>query len=259
MSAPDPFSLHGARALVIGAGGDLGRRAALICGRRGAEVFVADRPGALGQLDETVAALRSEAIAVRGLVCDVTSETSVESAVDRVLAEGALDVAINAAGVMLRKEVAATTLEEWRQVLDVNLTGTWLVNRAVGKPMTAAGRGKIVNFASVYAERVGPVPESAYYAAKSGVANLTRSMASEYGAAGVQVNCLALGVFYPTNMTAPLADAPETLQWMRERTLLKRLGDPDRDLDGVVALLASPASDYITGQVIYVDGGWSAW
>ena len=125
--------------------------------------------------------------------------------------------------------------------------------------MTQRGAGSIVNISSVYADRVGPVPESAYYASKAGVANLTRSMASEFGTSGVRVNALALGVFYPTNMTLPLKDQPERLQWFEERTLLKRLGNPEIDLDGPLLLLASPASSYITGQILYVDGGWSAW
>ncbi len=259
MSNEDIFSLEGTRVFVVGAGGDLGRRAALVAGRAGAEVWVADHPRAEASLERTRAILEEDGRTVRTLECDVTSEASVESAATALCTFGGVDVAINASGVMLRKEVAATTLEEWRHVIDVNLTGTWLMNRAMGRPMVAQGHGKIINFASVYAERVGPVPESAYYASKSGVANLTRSMASEYGPSGVRVNCLALGVFYPTNMTAPLADSPATLHWMEERTLLKRLGDPERDLDGIIALLASRASDYITGQVIYVDGGWSAW
>jgi gluconate 5-dehydrogenase len=222
-------------------------------------VTVADHPRAGAGLATTVARLRDEGVTVRDVVCDVVDEASVEACVDAAVRWAGLDVLVNAAGVMLRRPVDETTLEEWRGVLDVNLTGTWLLNRAAGRAMVDAGRGRIVNFASVYAERVGPVPESAYYASKAGVANLTRSMASEFGPHGVRVNCLALGVFFPTNMTAPLADDPATLQWMTERTLVKRLGDPERDLDGVIALLASDASDYITGQVLYVDGGWSAW
>ena len=259
MTDHDLFSLHRRTVLVVGAGGDLGRRSALVAGRLGARVTVADHGGAQANLEETVSILRGEGIEVHPLVCDVTSEASVDGCVEATATGHGLDVLVNAAGVMLRKSITETSLVEWHRVLDVNLTGTWLLNRAAGRVMIAAGRGKIINFASVYAERVGPVPESAYYASKSGIANLTRSMASEFGTHGIQVNCLALGVFYPTNMTAPLKDAPDTLHWMEERTLLKRLGDPERDLDGIVALLASNASDYITGQVLYVDGGWSAW
>ena len=258
MSGREMFDLDGATVLVVGAGGDLGRRSALVAGRLGARLVVADHPRATDHLTQTSALLEHEGISVESTSCDVTNEGSVDETIALASRDG-IDVLINAAGVMLRSPVAETTLEQWRRVLDVNLTGAWLLNRAAGREMTNQGHGKIVNFASVYAERVGPVPESAYYASKAGVANLTRSMASEFGPFGVQVNCLALGVFYPTNMTAPLKDVPETLRWMEERTLLKRLGDPDRDLDGIVALLASGASDYITGQVLYVDGGWSAW
>ena len=172
---------------------------------------------------------------------------------------GRLDVVVNAAGVMLRKPYDETTLEEFEHVVRVNLTGTWLVGREAGKVLSAAGGGRIVNLTTVYAERVGPVPESAYYASKAGVVNVTRALASELGRHGVTVNCLAPGVFYPTKMTAPLGSDPERLDWFAGRTMLGRLGDPDRDFAGPLLLLASPASSYVTGQVVYVDGGWSAW
>lgn len=254
---PDPFDLTGKSAVVIGAAaGGLGARAALALGRRGARVVAADLEARAADLAETAKALAAEDIAVTTAFVDVTSE---ESVAGLAAAAGDADVVVNAAGVMLRKPVTQTSLAQWQHVLDVNLSGTWLVNRAFGGKMAQRGGGKLVNFSSVYADRVGPVPESAYYASKAGVANLTRSMASEFGASGVQVNCLALGVFYPTMMTAPLGDAPGTLTWMEDRTLLKRLGDVERDLDGPLLLLASAAGDYITGQVIYVDGGWSAW
>ncbi|GLY91837.1 SDR family NAD(P)-dependent oxidoreductase [Actinoallomurus iriomotensis] len=253
----DPFDLTGDTALVVGAAaGGLGARAALALGRRGARVLVADLPSRADDLDRTVDSLVSAGVSTEALTCDVADESSVADAVGHA---GRLDVLVNAAGVMLRKPVAETTVEEFERVLRVNLTGAWLLGRAAGARMTAQGSGRIVNFATVYAERVGPVPESAYYSSKAGVANLTRSMASEFGTAGVRVNCLALGVFYPTNMTAPLADAPETLAWFSDRTLLKRLGDPETDLDGPLLLLASSAGSYVTGQVIYADGGWSAW
>ncbi|QFG20090.1 SDR family NAD(P)-dependent oxidoreductase [Actinomadura sp. WMMB 499] len=257
----DMFDLTGRRALVTGAArGGLGAYAALALARRGAEVIVADLPSRGADLDATLGMLRAGNARARALRFDVTREDQVETLVAHAAdPDGRLDVLVNAAGVMLRKDVQETSAEEWRRVLDVNLTGTWLLNRAAGRRMTERGRGAIVNFSTVYAERVGPVPESAYYASKAGVANLTRSMAAEFGPRGVTVNCLAPAVFYPTEMTAPLGDDPERLRWMRERTMLGRLGEPGPDLDGPLLLLASDAGRYMTGQIVYVDGGWSAW
>ena len=124
----------------------------------------------------------------------------------------------------------------------VNLTGTWLLGREVAKAMTAAGTaGRIVNLTTVYAERVGPVPESAYYASKAGVANVTRALAAELGGRGISVNCLAPGVFYPTPMTAPLGADPDRLRWFAERTMLGRLGDPERRPRRPPALAGLPA------------------
>ncbi|WP_316932277.1 SDR family NAD(P)-dependent oxidoreductase [Nocardioides marmotae] len=240
----DPFDLTGEVALVVGAAtGGLGERAARTLADRGATVVTADiDPSAV---DHAV---------------DVTDEASVDALVTRVLADhGRLDVLVHAAGLMLRKAYDETTPEEFERVVRVNLTGTWLVDRAAGRVMAAAGRGRIVNLTTVYAERVGPVPESAYYASKAGVLNVTRALAAELGPSGVTVNCLAPGVFYPTKMTAPLGEDPERLAWFSRRTMLGRLGDLDGDLDGPLLLLASRASAYVTGQVVYVDGGWSAW
>jgi NAD(P)-dependent dehydrogenase (short-subunit alcohol dehydrogenase family) len=238
-----PFDLTGDVALVVGAApGGLGERAARALSDQGATVVSAD-------LDGDGASL---------LRVDVTDECSVAELVATVLARhGRIDVLVNAAGVMLRKPYDETSLSEFEHVVRVNLTGSWLLAREVARVMT--GGGRIVNLSTVYAERVGPVPESAYYASKAGVANVTRALAAELGPRGITVNCLAPGVFYPTKMTAPLGDDPERLQWFSDRTMLGRLGDPDTDFAGPLLLLASSASSYLTGQVLYVDGGWSAW
>jgi gluconate 5-dehydrogenase len=250
------FSLDGRTALVVGAAdGGLGAFAARALADAGATVAVADLAARGDDLAVTAAACGASEHHV-----DVTDEASVAALVDGVAAQhGRIDVLVACQGAMLRREIGLTSPAEWQRVLDVNLTGTWLLDRAVLPVMTAQGRGRIVNVSTVYAERVGPIPESAYYASKAGIANLTRSVAQEGGPHGVTANCLAPAVFYPTRMTAPLADDPERLEWFRARTMLGRLGDPATDLTGPLLLLASDAGAYLTGQILYVDGGWSAW
>jgi NAD(P)-dependent dehydrogenase (short-subunit alcohol dehydrogenase family) len=252
------FDLTGQVAVVTGVrAGGLGERAALALAGQGATVAVADLPGNAADIGAIAAACGPYATAH---AVDVTDEASVRALADAVVAaHGRVDVVVNAAGVMLRRPFATTSLDDFERVVRVNLTGAWLVGREFGVRLRAAGRGRIVFVSTVYAERVGPIPESAYYASKAGLANLTRSLASELGRDGVTVTCLAPAVFYPTAMTAPLADDPEQLTWFSDRTMLGRLGDPETDFAGPLLLLTTAASAYMTGQVVYVDGGWSGW
>jgi gluconate 5-dehydrogenase len=254
----DLFSMAGRVALVVGAAdGGLGGTAARALSEAGATVALADLP----YRDDDVATTASSCVGpTTAHRVDVTDAVSVQYLVDEaVAAHGRVDVLVACAGAMLRREIELTEPAEWQRIIDVNLTGTWLLDRAVLAPMRAQGYGRIVNFSTVYAERVGPIPESAYYAAKAGIVNVTRAVASEAGPHGITANCLAPAVFFPTRMTAPLADDPERLEWFRARTMLGRLGDPDTDLTGPLLLLASDAGAYLTGQILYVDGGWSAW
>lgn len=225
------------------------------------DVVIMDLPSSLVPSQRLAAEIQARfGVMAQAVPCDVTEEAQVAAAVDTACAaSGRIDVLVSAAGRMLRKPVGETTRAEWQAILDVNLTGTWLMNRAVGKVMCSQESGRIINISSVYADRAGALPESAYYASKAGVSNLTRGLAGEFGPYGVTVNCIAPGVFYPTGMTADLADQPETFRLMRDRTMLGRLGDPERDIHGVVNFLASEEAAYVTGQTIYVDGGWSAW
>ncbi len=257
----NPFDLSGSGALVTGAShGGLGYHAALALAAAGAKVVVSDHPLTGDQLQETAEAIRAGGGAATVRYADIADEQSVTDLVDAAGADldAGIDIVAHHAGVMLRKPTIDTSLAEWSKVIDINLTGTFLINRAVAPAMIAKGRGKIINVSSIYIDIVGPIPEPAYYASKAGVANLSRGLAAEWGRHGVTVNCLAPGVFYPTRMTAPLAANPERLEQMAERTLLKRLGDPQTDIGGTVVWLASGASDYVTGQVIYLDGGWTA-
>ncbi|MGD7733327.1 SDR family NAD(P)-dependent oxidoreductase [Propionibacteriaceae bacterium G57] len=260
-ATPDMFDLTGETAVVVGAGiGGLGARAAQELSRRGANVVLADHPGRADDLAASAATLAGPCSTA---TCDVTSEDDVSALMAHAVATfGGLDVVVNCAGAMLRKEFDQTTVEDFERLLRVNTLGNWLLARAAGVQMLAAPPargGRIVLMSTVYAERVGPIPESAYYASKAGVVNVTRALAQELGPHDVRVNCLAPGVFYPTGMTAALDETPDRLEWFAARTMLGRNGDPDHDFTGPLVFLSTPASSFVTGQVLYVDGGWSAW
>ncbi len=255
------FDLTGQVSLVTGASaGGLGYHSALALAEHGSDVYLADQASRKEDLERTKAAV--EALGRRAEIgfVDVAYEDAVDAMVTAALDTfGKIDVLVHHSGVMLRKDAFEMTLTEWQRIVDINLTGTWLVDRRVAREMVGRKHGKIINTSTLYTNIVGPLPESAYYASKAGVANLTRGLALEWGKHNIQVNCVAPGVFYPTQMTGPLGAQPDRLEWMRQRTFLGRLGNPETDLRGLVVFLATAASDYVTGQVIFADGGWTAW
>jgi gluconate 5-dehydrogenase len=207
------------------------------------------------QAAEEVRQLGVKAIAA---ACDVKSQASIQGVVDAALAEfGGIDVLINNAGISWGSPAEEMSLEDWNKVIETNLTGTFLCAQAVGRVMIKQGRGKIINIASV-AGLGGAPPELAaigYHASKGGVISFTKDLACKWAAHNIQVNAIAPG-WFPTHMSN------RVLERYRELFLshipLRRFGSKD-DLKGAAVYLASGASDYVTGHVLVVDGGQSAW
>lgn len=246
------FDLDGRTALVTGAGSGLGRAMARGLAGAGARVACADLDAASAA--STVAALPGEGLPLAVDVADAGQVAAMVAAV--VQRWGRLDVAFNNAGVAGRRSVAhEVALDDWARVLAVDLTGVFLCCREEARAMLAAGRGKIVNTASIWGlagSRLWPAP--AYAAAKGGVVNLTRELALEYAAHGITVNAIAPGFF----RTGLAAGDPDYDAVRRPHVPLDRVGEPE-DLEGVAVFLAARASDYVNGHVLVVDGGLLAY
>ena len=251
-----PFDLSGRIALVTGSSRGIGSAIADGLARSGAVVIINGRDESrLAQALES-ASRRIPGAGWSTCAFDVTDEAAIERAVAQCeSAIGPIDILVNNAGMQLRTPLTEISLENWRSVIDTDLTSAFLVGRTVARRMIQRGRGKIINICSVQSELARP-GIGAYTAAKGGLRNLTRAMAAEWSSAGLQVNGLAPG-YILTEMTQPLAEDPEFDTWVRNRTPARRWGRPD-DLAGPAVWLASPASDFVTGQVIYVDGGMTS-
>jgi gluconate 5-dehydrogenase len=255
--APGLFDIGARIALVTGSSRGIGRALALGLVEAGCSVAVHGRDA--GTLEEAAAALAGSArgdARVHAVAFDVTDAAAVEAGVGAVEAElGPIDILVNNAGVQHRSPLLEFPDDAWRRVLDTNLTSAFLVGRAVARGMVARGRGKIVNVASLQSElaRAGTAP---YAASKGGLKMLTRGMCAEWGPSGVQVNAIGPG-YFKTELTSALVADPDFDAWVRGRTPAGRWGSVE-DLVGALLFLASPASDYVCGQVIAVDGGMSA-
>lgn len=241
--------------MVTGASSGLGVHFAEgLAGAGAAVVLAARREERLESLRAELEGRGAEVLAVR---CDVADEAQVDDLARRALARfGRVDVLVNNAGVATTIPALGDTVDGFRRVLEVNLVGAFACCRAFAPGMIERGGGSIVNVASILGlVGVGVIPQASYNASKGGVITMTRELAAQWARLGVRVNALAPG-YFPSEMTAGL-DNDEGARFIRRRTPLGRAGRPD-ELVGPLLLLASDASTYVTGQVLVVDGGWTA-
>ena len=252
----EKFSLEGQTALITGSGRGIGKGLATALAKAGADIVVLDIVEE--NVRETAKSLESiTGIKAYPCVADLSKIEMIPKYVQDILGDcGKIDILINNAGIQVRKPALEFTLEEWNRVVTIHLTASFAMAHAVVPGMIERGGGKIINVASLNC--VMAVPHIiAYTAAKSGVAGLTRSMAIEWSQYNIRANAIGPG-FCRTALTEKLFQDPEKVKWVMDRIPMKRLVEPENDLGYVVVFLASEASCYITGQIIFVDGGWLA-
>jgi 2-deoxy-D-gluconate 3-dehydrogenase len=248
----DLFNLAGRTALVTGANTGLGQGIAIALAAAGADIVVAGRSPA----EDTAAQVRALGRRFLDVRADLSSTAPVRDVVDAAVAlNGRLDIVVNNAGIIRRADSLDVEEADWDAVIDTNLKSVFFLAQAAARHMARHGGGKIVNIASLLSFQ-GGIRVPAYTASKSAVAGLTRALANEWAAQGINVNAIAPG-YFDTNNTAALRADP-----VREPAILARIpagrwGQPD-DLAGAVVFLASRASDYVHGIVLPVDGGWLA-
>jgi 2-dehydro-3-deoxy-D-gluconate 5-dehydrogenase len=251
--ALDLFRLDGRVALVTGGDKGLGRAMAIGLAQAGADVAIVSRSG---HNAATLAAIAATGRRGLGLIFDLGQPDSAAQVVAQTTEQlGRLDILVNNAGTIRRAPAAETTLEDFRAVLDVNLTGLWALSQVAGRVMLAQGGGKIINIASVLTFQ-GGIRVPAYTASKHAIAGLTKALANEWAAQGINVNAIAPG-YMETDNTQALRDDPQRSRQILDRIPAGRWGAPD-DLLGAAIFLASHASDYVHGHVLVVDGGWLA-
>lgn len=258
MGVMELFSLKGKNALVIGGSKGLGEGIAQGLSQAGAIVVVSSR----NQADcDTAAskiqdATRNTAI---GIAADISTKEGVDTLVNAMVAKlGYIDILVNSAGLNIRKPAVEYTVDDWDKVQNVQLKGVFLSCQAVGKHMIENGiKGKIINISSINARVVARPNIVSYVAAKGAVMQMTKALAVEWAQYGICVNAIAPG-FFETAMTKVLFEDPATREEMFRHIPVKRFGNPDTDLAGMAVYFASETSNYTTGQIIYIDGGYTS-
>ena len=247
------FDLDGAVAVVTGASSGLGERFASVLHGAGAEVVVAAR-----RADRLAALAADLGERATPITCDVTVDADCERLIATVIERfGRIDILVNNAGLGVPMPAEDEPMTHWRNVVDINLNGLFLLSQLAGRQMLVQGSGSIVNLASILG-LVGsaPIKQASYCATKGAVVNLTRELACQWARKGVRVNAIAPG-WFPSEMTADMVNDEGSTAFVQRNCPMGRYGEA-HELDGALLYLASPASSYVTGQILTVDGGWTA-
>ena len=247
------FDLRGRRILVTGSNGGIGYSLALGLAQHGATMILNGRSAE--KLHTAAERLRSQGLSAEEARFDVTNESEVASGVALLDSRGGVDVLVNNAGIQRRVSLEKVDLETWNEILKTNLTSAMLVSREVAKRMIEKRAGKIINICSLMSD-FGRVTTGPYTSAKGGLKMLTKAMCADWAQYNLQINAIGPGYFI-TEMTQVLADKPEFDAWVKARTPAQRWGRPE-ELVGPTAFLSSAASDFVNGQILYVDGGLSS-
>ena len=245
------FNLEGRTALVTGSSRGLGRAMAQGLAEAGAAVVLNGTNAE--RVDAAVGEMRAAGHKASAACFDITDEPAIVKAFDALDASGtAIDILVNNAGIQFRKPMLELATEDWRRVIETNLTSAFVVGREAAKRMVKRGRGKIINVGSLTSE-LARATIAPYTVSKGGVKMLTRAMTAEWAVHNVQANAIGPG-YMLTDMNEALINNPDFDAWVKGRTPAKRWGRPE-ELIGACIFLASSASDYVSGQIIYVDGG----
>ncbi|SES33892.1 gluconate 5-dehydrogenase [Tranquillimonas rosea] len=245
------FDLSGKTALITGSSRGLGRAFAEGLAGAGARVILHGTNEA--RLDAAATEMRAAGHDVLTVAFDVTDEAAILAAFERFDAEGVeIEILVNNAGMQFRKPMLELETSDWQKVIDTNLTAAFVIGREAARRMAQRGSGKVINLGSLTSE-LARATVAPYTVAKGGIKMLTKAMAAEWGEAGIQANAIGPG-YMLTDMNEALVNNPDFDAWVKGRTPMRRWGKPE-ELAGTAIYLASDASNYVSGQIIYADGG----